>query len=655
MGELPIKHPEVHNQFERGFHVIQRSDQFWAGLGCDLVIEQTLMRSLKGTGGLTHGSGMTEEQRSLWTMSVPITSEYNNAMQDFNNLSYTTSEQHKESMQSRIKRDYSDQAKIYSKFVAFSPFSPDASLRNIINGVVAKDNVNVHNFELVGTKIIENMIGKSVFSFSFKRKDKVITMGDESAIKVAPDQTIPSDLLLQRFLFVSQTEDITLDEVIEYELNPFPPSVFEAKNLLRKADKPQLAHTLVDHCRIVKRESIKDTKPLTECYVLDGGSLLHRLSWTNGHSYGAIAQSYVDFTILHYGLSRVVFDGYEGGPSIKDNTHQRRGHNIHPVVSFTAETEFSGKKENFLSRNCNKQQFINLVSSKLRIKGCNVIQAPGDADVIIVKTAVESANLYSTALIGEDTDLLILLLYHTTKQCKDLYFYSDSQSKDVKVYHINIIKSVLGEELSAQLLFAHAFTGCDTTSRIFSIGKKAVFQKLLKDSTLQSCANTFISTGQSQECIIETGKKAMAIIFGGNGDDSLGSIRYNLFRKKVVFAKSYVTLQRLPPTASATSCHSLRVYLQIMEWIGMENIMDPVKWGWKLEANQLLPIMSTTRVAPENLLKMIHCNCTAACTTSRCSCRKYGLPCTSSYGKCQLESCDNPNEVEFDNDVDNDE
>ena len=324
-------------------------------------------------------------------------------------------------------RDFSDEANIYSKFVTFSPFSPDPSLRNIINGVVAKDNVNVHNFESVGTKIIENMIGKSVFSFSFKRKDKVITMGDESAIKVALEQTIRSGLLLQRFLFVSQTEDITLDEVIKYELNPFPPSVFEAKNLLRKADKPQLAHALVDHCSKVESEAIKDTKPLTECYVLDGGSLLHRLPWTNGHSYGAIAQSYVDFTVRNYGLPTVVFDGYEGGPSIKDNTHQRRGHNIHPVVKFTAETEFSGKKEHFLSRNCNKQQFINLVSSKLRIKGCNVIQAPGDADVIIVKTAVESANLYSTALIGEDTDLLILLLYHATKQSKDLYFYSDSQ------------------------------------------------------------------------------------------------------------------------------------------------------------------------------------------------------------------------------------
>ena len=66
---------------KKGYHVIRRSNNVWAGLGSDLVIEQTLMRSLKSTGGLTHGSGMTEEQRAIWTMSVPITTEYNNAMQ----------------------------------------------------------------------------------------------------------------------------------------------------------------------------------------------------------------------------------------------------------------------------------------------------------------------------------------------------------------------------------------------------------------------------------------------------------------------------------------------------------------------------------------------------------------------------------------------
>ena len=39
-------------------------NQFWAGLLSDLVIEQRLMRSLKMSGGLTRGTGLTEEQRS---------------------------------------------------------------------------------------------------------------------------------------------------------------------------------------------------------------------------------------------------------------------------------------------------------------------------------------------------------------------------------------------------------------------------------------------------------------------------------------------------------------------------------------------------------------------------------------------------------------
>ena len=38
-----------------GYHVVRRSDAYWAGLSTDLVIEQELMRSVKTTGGLTHG------------------------------------------------------------------------------------------------------------------------------------------------------------------------------------------------------------------------------------------------------------------------------------------------------------------------------------------------------------------------------------------------------------------------------------------------------------------------------------------------------------------------------------------------------------------------------------------------------------------------
>ena len=102
------KAPKRWRKFLDGFHVVRRSNQCWARLSSDLVIEQTLMRSLKSTGGLTRGSGMTEDMRNLWTLSAPVTSEYNIAMQDFTNLTYTTSPQHKDSTEARIKRDASD-------------------------------------------------------------------------------------------------------------------------------------------------------------------------------------------------------------------------------------------------------------------------------------------------------------------------------------------------------------------------------------------------------------------------------------------------------------------------------------------------------------------------------------------------------------------
>ena len=55
----------VHRKFEAGVHVVRRSNRLWAGLSTDLVIEQVLMRSLKASGGLTRGRGMTERQRVI--------------------------------------------------------------------------------------------------------------------------------------------------------------------------------------------------------------------------------------------------------------------------------------------------------------------------------------------------------------------------------------------------------------------------------------------------------------------------------------------------------------------------------------------------------------------------------------------------------------
>ena len=120
------------------------------------------------------------------------------------------------------------------------------------------------------------------------------------------------------------------------------------------------------------------------------------------------------------------------------------------LSSSLKKQEFSGKKGDFLSRDSNKQGLINLISDGLRKRGCNVINASGDVDVDIVKAAVESSHLHSTTLIGEDTDLFVLLLYHAHAEYKNLYFRSDTKAKATKVYNINRLKVILGNDLCSQ-------------------------------------------------------------------------------------------------------------------------------------------------------------------------------------------------------------
>ena len=128
-------------------------------------------------------------------------------------------------------------------------------------------------------------------------------------------------------------------------------------------------------------------------------------------------------------------------------------------MNFTGETEFDGKIDEFLSVSSNKQQLIALIGEQLKKVCCTTIQALGDADVDIAKTAVDTTILHSTTLIGEDTDLLMLLLHYCISDGKPLYFRSDNQSRsNLKVDDINRMKHLLGNKLCIQLLFLHAFT-----------------------------------------------------------------------------------------------------------------------------------------------------------------------------------------------------
>ena len=221
--------------------------------------------------------------------------------------------------------------------------------------------------------------------------------------------------------------------------------------------------------------------------------------------------------------------------------------NLPPIVSFTAETEFSCKKEDFLSLDKNKADTIALISTALT-KRAPCHSATRDADVDIVKATVERTRHCTTTLVGEDTDLLILLLHYSRTDNEIIYFRSDAskQSKEHRVNHINLLKETLGDDVCNELLFVHAYSGCDSTSRIYGIGKKSAFRKLMKsDPVMKSCASAFILQNKSQEDISDLGKDLMVDLFGGKSNYTLSSLRHIIFIKKVATAQAFVTPERL--------------------------------------------------------------------------------------------------------------
>ena len=102
-----------------------------------------------------------------------------------------------------------------------------------------------------------------------------------------------------------------------------------------------------------------------------------------------------------YGAAVVVFDGYNDEPATKDATQLRRAEACAGVtLYFDGDKMIQSKKEDFLNNKANKQQFIHYLSNKLERVGCSIDHATHDADVLIVQTAVASAQTKDNVLIG---------------------------------------------------------------------------------------------------------------------------------------------------------------------------------------------------------------------------------------------------------------
>ena len=111
---------------------------------------------------------------------------------------------------------------------------------------------------------------------------------------------------------------------------------------------------------------------------------------------------------------------------------------------------------------------MTLLCETFKANGIDCVNAPADADVMVAKKGIEHARETVTYVIGEYTDLLVLLCHYAERWMNDLYFKSSREGE--KCWHINSVAEALGESICRVLPVVHALCRCDTTCMILVKG-----------------------------------------------------------------------------------------------------------------------------------------------------------------------------------------
>ena len=136
-----------------------------------------------------------------------------------------------------------------------------------------------------------------------------------------------------------------------------------------------------------------------------------------------------------------------------------------------------------------------------------MLYAEGDADLLIVQTAVAMSNTCPVVLVRDDTDLFVLILYHAWVELNDIFFRPEQKKGSLlKSLSVKAARSFLEKNVCDNILFVH-----DTTSRLYGIGKATGLKLITDKEHFWQLAQMFESSDSSKDEIMEAGEKAMVM------------------------------------------------------------------------------------------------------------------------------------------------
>lgn len=204
------------------------------------------------------------------------------------------------------------------------------------------------------------------------------------------------------------------------------------------------------------------------------------------------------------------------------------------------------------------------------------------------------------------------------------------------------------------ILFLHAFTGCNTVSATFFQGKIKFFKTFQNNPDLAQEARHFKEVCQSLEKIIEHGSQLLLAMYDASVNFRKPNIPDEFRPSNIQLAETYryrmylmaisknkkVSIGKILPTVDAFTQHLKRVYLQVQTWLYGESVLNVTDWGWELKNNSYYPVKMTQPPGPPSVMSLIFCSCKKDCGSS-CGCRKNGLVCNLACKNCAGSNCTN--------------
>ncbi|MES9884040.1 MAG: hypothetical protein ABW185_24600 [Sedimenticola sp.] len=672
MAKMPM---DLLKHFMNGEHVMRHQAGLWNAIWSDMMIETTAMRYGHGPAGVI---GITLNQKALqrWALAHPISSQLEKDLLDMNENHYTKQMTvHKEESEARIKSDAEDRRKLRVKLDScIPPLTPSEhppGLVNIVSGKLAPDKVNVDEAYSVGCQQLATFQDGLPDKFYQPLSKEVVTMeASKKSIQIGNVNVYDTTLIYSRVIALQLSRNVSMVEVLKFELAPIPTSMFlESGDMRTSGSKSVLKNKL--GVQIPSR-----TAESPDVIVIDGCALLWTVNWpVNG-----IVEDFVDnfcqavLWKLKNANVNLIFDRYYDY-STKSGTRAARGKAACRSHKLNRQTQLP-PQNTVLTNTANKTQIIDLICTdivsraqvkcapyRLIVTGSSatphqVLQGQitdrldlttthEEADIIIVQQVINEVTNDSNTkvqVLCDDTDVFVLLVYFYWSLHMSCQVILEGTHKDRTL--IDIQKTVRQhKEIIPSLISAHALSGCDTVAYLYGIGKGTVLKKL-KSHTLNKVGRL----DADMTDILQEATTFISACYGQQSED-MSDARARSWAAKTAQSRSKTPkLCSFPPTTESFHEHVKRAHLQAIYWFSTPNPhppnLDPTEYGWirheQSKSLDAVAIPSGVPPAPPAVMQLIKCSCSSSkpCSTYRCSCLSAQLACTV-FCKCagQIDTC----------------